>query len=131
MLILSPCLKIGVVLAIFKSGGIIPVSHEELIMAETTPATDSMVFLVINGSITSGPGEREYFAKFAKLITSWGLVGSRPNYVGSGELIQSYMLFSPLEFFVQGSGQYLKKTIKRMGNFTRVSNDPPIYLQSI
>src|SRR6218665_2241215 len=79
MLILSPCLKIGVILAIFKSGGIIPVSNEELIMAETTPATDPMVFLAINGSIPSGPGEREYFAKFAKLIISWGLVGSRPN----------------------------------------------------
>ena len=77
MLILSPCLKIGVILASFKSGGIIPVSIEELIMTETTPATDSMVFLAINRSIPSGPGEREYFAKFAKLITSWGLLTSR------------------------------------------------------
>src|SRR6218665_93586 len=99
MLILSPCLKIGVILAIFKSGGIIPVSNEELIMSETTPATDSMVFLAINGSIPSGQGEREYFAKFAKLITSWGVVGRRPNEVGSGELIWSYMLFFPFGIF--------------------------------
>src|SRR6218665_3091146 len=99
MLILSPCLKIGVILAIFKSGGIIPVSNEELIMAETTPATDSMIFLAINGSIPSGPGEREYFAK---LIISWGFVGSRPNEVGSGDLIVIYAIFPPWNFLCKG-----------------------------
>src|SRR6218665_344238 len=102
MLILSPCLKIGVMLAIFKSGGIIPVSNEELIMAETTPATDPMVFLAINGSIPSGPGKREYFAKFAKLIISWGLVGSRSNEVGSGDLIVIYAIFPLWNFLCKG-----------------------------
>lgn len=50
-----------------------------------------------------GPGEREYFAKFARSIISWGVVGIRENEVSYVEFIKSYMYnvnFDPLEFFV-------------------------------
>src|SRR6218665_318640 len=72
---LSPCLNIDVIFAFYKSEGILPVSVDELIrpISEIMPAVWSIVRFPINGSIPSGPEEREYLVSRARSMISLGL----------------------------------------------------------
>src|SRR6218665_3337236 len=73
---LSPCLNIGVIIAFFRSEGILPVSMDELIISEIMPAVWSIVRFPTKGSIPSGPEEREYLVSRARSMISLELVGT-------------------------------------------------------
>src|SRR6218665_2820834 len=69
---LSPCLNMGVTLAIFSSAGTMPAEKEELMIAEINSATGSRVDLATSGSISAGPEDRLHLASHARSIISCG-----------------------------------------------------------